>query len=110
MQQMQQMQQDMSLNQVPISQQMMLGNQQDQMNEMLINQMKPIYGNNLLSVEQYANALRQQGETYMQPNQMNMHPTQMTISKNQMPMTMQQNQMNLFKNIAQQSNNSSILV
>ena len=80
-----------------------LGNNPDAMVTELLNNSRQNYGNNLLSVDQYAQSLRgtgmpQQGD---QTNTMSEVPNQMAL---------QQSQLNMFRNIANHSRNSSILV
>ena len=100
------MSEQVALNQIPMSQQMMMGNNQANMNEALINSMRPNYGNNLLSVDQYAQTLQNVSQGHMN-NGLNMGSTMSDVPTQ---MTLQQNQLNLFKNIASQTNNRAVLV
>ena len=88
---MQQMQQPMSGN---MQSQMMMGNNHDAMIASLANNIKSQYGNNLLSVDQYAQTLR--------------NNVDMPITQNN-NMALQQPQLNLFRNISNQSNNSILV-
>jgi len=100
------MSEQVALNQIPMSQQMIMGNNQANMNEALINSMRPNYGNNLLSVDQYAQTLQNVSQGHMN-NGLNMGSTMSDVPTQ---MTLQQNQLNLFKNIASQTNNRAVLV
>ena len=88
---MQQMQQPMPGN---MQSQMMMGNNHDAMIASLANNIKSQYGNNLLSVDQYAQTLR--------------NNVDMPITQNN-NMALQQPQLNLFRNISNQSNNSILV-
>ena len=85
------MQQPMSGN---MQSQMMMGNNHDAMIASLANNIKSQYGNNLLSVDQYAQTLR--------------NNVDMPITQNN-NMALQQPQLNLFRNISNQSNNSILV-
>ena len=74
--------------------QMMMGNNHDAMIATLANNIKSQYGNNLLSVDQYAQTLR--------------NNVDMPITQNN-NMALQQPQLNLFRNISNQSNNSILV-